>query len=101
MLYRVVRNLHLYAGLALLLLVLMYVVTGYLQIHRPSFGEGRPRVTTTTETLEPGVMPADSTALADFICYSILHCHFRKVCYFDSVLSFIGYVVFFKRRTSF
>jgi len=67
MLYRVMRNLHLYAGLALLLLVLMYFFTGLMQIHRSWFGQGEAVASTQTQTLEPWLLPAEEGSLAEFL----------------------------------
>ena len=36
--YNVIRRIHLYCGLIIVLFLMMYFVTGYLIIHRPWFG---------------------------------------------------------------
>ena len=43
--YNTIRKLHLYTGLIVLLLLMMYFVTGYVMIHRPTFG-GQSATTT-------------------------------------------------------
>ena len=50
--YLLIRRIHLFTGLLLLLFVFMYFVSGYVIIHRPWFGKNAPKTSTRTETLE-------------------------------------------------
>jgi hypothetical protein len=43
--YNTIRKIHLYAGLIILLFLMMYFVTGYVIIHRPFFGGQESAVT--------------------------------------------------------
>ncbi|MEA2736309.1 MAG: putative PepSY TM-like [Humisphaera sp.] len=51
--YNVIRRVHLYAGLVVLVFLIMYFVSGYVMIHRPWFGgqSGKPAAETRTESL--------------------------------------------------
>jgi hypothetical protein len=49
--YQLVRRIHLFTGLGLLLFILMYFVTGYVIIHGPWFGKTDPAVSVRTEPL--------------------------------------------------
>jgi hypothetical protein len=55
--YQLVRRLHLFTGLGLLLFILMYFVTGYVMIHSQWFGNSQPKTLVHTEPLEfpPGL----------------------------------------------
>lgn len=44
--YHVVRRIHLFSGLVLLLFILMYFVSGYIIVHRPWFGRAQPATVT-------------------------------------------------------
>jgi hypothetical protein len=50
-LYTVFRKIHLYAGLCILVFVIMYFVTGYPMIHHDWFPHSEPMKTTRTESL--------------------------------------------------
>jgi hypothetical protein len=43
--YNLIRKIHLYVAFSLLLLTLMYFVSGYIMIHGPWFGSSEPQVT--------------------------------------------------------
>lgn len=45
--YHVIRKIHLYAGLVVMVFLMMYFVSGYVMIHRPWFG-GRESATAAT-----------------------------------------------------
>jgi hypothetical protein len=47
--YHLIRRIHLFTGLILLMFVLMYVVSGYVMIHPNWFGERTPTVSERTE----------------------------------------------------
>jgi len=49
--YHLIRRIHLFTGLILLMFVIMYFATGYVMIHHLWFGENKPKVTTRTEAL--------------------------------------------------
>lgn len=59
--YEILRRVHLYAGLSLLVFVVMYFVTGYVLIHTDLFPGGEPAVTQRQETLE-APLPAEGEA---------------------------------------
>jgi hypothetical protein len=50
--YQLVRRVHLFTGLGLLLFVLMYFFTGYVIIHGKWFGQSEPKTSARTEPLE-------------------------------------------------
>jgi hypothetical protein len=54
--HHLIRRIHLFAGLALLVFVLMYFVSGYVIVHRPWFGSNQPKTSTRQEPIE---VPAD------------------------------------------
>jgi hypothetical protein len=55
--YQLVRRVHLFTGLGLLLFVLMYFFTGYVIIHGKWFGQSESKTSVRTETMEapPGL----------------------------------------------
>ena len=66
--YNSIRKAHLYSGLAVLLMLMMYFVSGYVMIHRPWFGgqSGKPPVNVRTESLAGYGGPREPEALARY-----------------------------------
>ena len=50
--YDLIRKIHLYCGLIILIFLMMYFVSGYMMIHRPWFVTPPPPPTTQTANLE-------------------------------------------------
>ena len=59
--YRLIRRIHLFTSLLLLVFVLMYFVSGYVMIHANWFGESQPKLSVRTEILKVPANPADPT----------------------------------------
>lgn len=57
--YTFIRRIHLFAGLLLLVFVLMYFLSGYVLIHEPWFGGREPRTSVRTEPLASAGMFTD------------------------------------------
>jgi hypothetical protein len=58
--YHLIRRIHLFTGLLLLVFVLMYFISGYVMIHSKWFGETSPNVSVRTEHLNFPVDPTDA-----------------------------------------
>ena len=67
--YNVIRKIHLYSGLVILVFLMMYFVSGYVMIHRPWFGgqSGKPPADVRTETLAGYTGPREPEALAAYV----------------------------------
>ena len=50
--YNVIRKLHLYSGLIIVIFLMMYFVSGYMMVHRPWFVTAPPAPTTQTAIFE-------------------------------------------------
>jgi len=61
--YNVIRKIHLYCGLIILIFLMMYFVSGYMMVHRPWFVAAPPAPTTKMATLEStGALPTEQLA---------------------------------------
>jgi hypothetical protein len=62
--YHLVRKIHLYCGLIIMVFLMMYFVSGYMMVHRPWFLTPPPPPTIQTATLEPAeaALPAEQLA---------------------------------------
>ena len=67
--YNVIRKIHLYSGLVILVFLMMYFVSGYVMIHRPWFGgqSGKPPPGVRTESLAGYTGPREPEALAAYV----------------------------------
>jgi len=63
--YTAIRKVHLYAGLVIVVFLMMYFVTGYVLIHRPWFGgQGQPTREVRSESLAGDPTPRTPEALS-------------------------------------
>jgi hypothetical protein len=51
--YNVIRKIHLYSGLIIVIFLMMYFVSGFMMVHRPWFLTPPPPPTTRTVTFQP------------------------------------------------
>jgi hypothetical protein len=67
--YNVIRKIHLYSGLVILVFLMMYFVSGYVMIHRPWFGgqSGKPLADVRTESLAGYTGPREPEQLAAYV----------------------------------
>ncbi len=67
--YHVIRKIHLYSGLVILVFLMMYFVSGYVMIHRPWFGgqSGKPPPGVRTESLAGYTGEREPEALAAYV----------------------------------
>ena len=67
--YNVIRKVHLYSGLVILVFLMMYFVSGYVLIHRPWFGgqSGKPDPMARTESLAGYTGERNADALAHYV----------------------------------
>jgi hypothetical protein len=57
--YHLIRKIHLFTGLLLLVFVIMYFASGYVMIHPRWFGERQPKLSVRTEALNFPAEPSD------------------------------------------
>src|SRR5262245_35312035 len=67
--YNVIRKIHLYTGLIILIFLMMYFVSGYVIIHRQWFGgqEGKPEASVRKESLAGFTGERSPDALAAYV----------------------------------
>ncbi len=58
--YQLIRRMHLFTGLVLLVFVLMYFISGYVLIHEHWFGGREPKVTKRVESLDVPLRASDA-----------------------------------------
>jgi hypothetical protein len=62
--YQLLRRIHLFTGLILLVFVLMYFLSGYIIIHANWFGGREPRTSTQSQTLAVSAPASDTDLVA-------------------------------------
>lgn len=65
--YDIIRKIHLYSGLTILVFVVMYFLTGYLMIRHNLLPESKPVKTTVVETLEQNLSQMSTPEFAVYL----------------------------------